>query len=179
MNNKSYGNLINKDGNGRYTKSTDTETVLSYILRKNGQSDADLIAWGGLGILEYGNAEYAIHQFCLVHQQHTRRGNFGRYLSHEIFSFSNEGESVISAYNLDIDTIARQMARDIYEKDHCQVVYGVHAPDGEDAHLHIHFAVNAVCYNTGNKRRENMRQTKEREERFQKIIADEISGNSL
>lgn len=176
MNKKFYGALINKDGHGRYTQFNDTETVIRYIFRENGQSNADLIAKGGRGILEYGNAESAINQFRLVHERHTRRGNFGRYLSHEIFSFSNEGEAVISAYNLDIDTIARQMTENFFEKDHCQAVYGVHAPDRDDSHLHIHFAVNAVCYDTGNKRRENMRQTKEREEHFQKIIADEIAG---
>lgn len=65
------------------------------------------------------------------------------------------------------------MAFDYYDIDHCQVVFGVHSPDENNKHLHIHFAINAFDL-TGHKRHETMNQIKEREDRFQKIIAAKI-----
>ena len=79
---------------------------------------------------------------------------------------------LFSAY--DVDKIAREMAQDFYDKDRCQIVYGIHKPSEKDAHLHIHFALNTVNFDNGNKRRENRRQTKEREERFQEITRKAI-----
>lgn len=171
---KSFGTLINKDGHGHYTNPNDTKNVIRYVTRTNGRSADDLIAWGGLGVLEHSGVESVIDQFYLIQKLHTRRGNFGKYVSHEIFSFSDVGERLISENNLDIDTIARKMAYDIFEQDHCQVIYGVHAPNNNEKHLHVHFAINAVNFHTGNKRRENKTQTRERDKRFNNIISDEI-----
>lgn len=70
------------------------------------------------------------------------------------------------------------MAQDFYATDKCQVVYGIHKPSGKDTHLHIHFALNTVNFDTGNKRRENRRQTKKREERFREITNDVIKKNT-
>lgn len=173
------GKLFNKAGKGKYSTPDTPENIIRYITRTNKNSADDLIAWGGLGILEYKGMDSVIHQFRQVQKLHTRKGNFGRYMDHEIFSFSPEGEYLITANKIDIDSLARKMAYDFYDIDHCQVVYGVHAPFEAGKHLHIHFAINTVCYDTGNKRRENRRQTKEREGRFQKIIADEITGRPV
>lgn len=175
MNNNSFGKLINKDGNNKYTNSDAPEKLIRYVTRTDGKSDDDLLAWGGLGVLEYGGIELPINQFYHAQEAHTRKGDFGKYMNHEIFSFSHEGEQVILQNNLDIDEIARRMARDIFEQDHCQVIYGVHAPNNAEKHLHIHFAINAVNYRTGNKRRENKSQTRERDMRFNQIIFDELS----
>lgn len=175
METKSYGKLINNDGHGHYTKPDSTENLIRYITRTNKQPSNDLITWGGMGISEYSGIEKIIDQFSLAQKMHTRCGTFGRYMSHEYFSFSDKGEYLISKYHLDIDTIARKMAADIFEHDHCQVIYGVHSPSSEDKHLHIHFAINAVNYRTGSKRRENRSQTRERDMRFNQIIIDELS----
>lgn len=170
----SFGKLINNDGHRHYTNPDDTNNLIRYVTRTNKNPADDLIAWGGLGISEYNSMECVIDQFYLIQRLHTRRGNFGKYMSHEIFSFSDEGEDFISENNLDIDAIARKMAYDIFEQDHCQVIYGVHAPNNNEKHLHVHFAINAVNFHTGNKRRENKTQTHERDKRFNNIISDEI-----
>ena len=174
MNTNFFGKLINKDGNNKYTNSDAPEKLIRYVTRTGGKPDNDLLAWGGLGILEYGGIELPINQFYHAQEAHTRKGDFGKYMNHEIFSFSLAGEHVILQNNLDIDEIARRMARDIFEQDHCQVIYGVHAPNNAEKHLHIHFAINAVNYRTGGKRHENMTQTLERNRRFNQLISDEI-----
>ncbi|MBD5507487.1 MAG: hypothetical protein HDR05_05440 [Lachnospiraceae bacterium] len=170
----SFGKLINKAGNGNYKISDAPEKLIRYITRTNGRPANDLISWGGISILEYSGIDSIIEQIYLAQRLHTRKGSFGRYMDHEIFSFSSEGEALITANKLELDRLARKMAYDFFDTDHGQIVYAIHSPFKEGKHLHIHFALNTVKYDTGNKRRENRRQTAEREARFQRIIANEI-----
>lgn len=176
MGNSKFGVLCTKVGHGNYMGPKSIEYVIRYIYRENGKPASDLIAKGGLGVTEFSGTGAIIKQFQLVQKKHTRNGKFGRYIDHEFFSIPHEVEDLIYEYNLDIDAIARKMAYDIYERDQCQVVYGVHRPSGPNEFLHIHFAINTVSYVTGNKRRENKRQLREREVRFQKIVEEEIRG---
>jgi len=174
MNSEYYGKLFNNDGHGKYFNPDAPEKLIRYVTRTNGSGKNDLVSWGGAGVLEYYGIEDVIGQFYLAQEKHTRNDGFGKYMNHEIFSFSEEGEYAAEKNRLDIDQIARQMAMDIFDYDHCRVVYGVHAP-GKGSPLHIHFAVNAVSYLTGNKRHENMGKTLKRSIRFNGIISDEIS----
>lgn len=164
--------LINKAGEGRYLNPDAPEKLLRYVTRTNGQSDADLIGWGGLGVSESLEIDGIIDQFKQVQASRTRKGNFGRYVDHEIYSFSPETETAINNWNIDMDKLARKMAKDFYDTDKCQVVYGIHKSSEKDSHLHIHFALNTTNFDNGNKRRENKRQTKEREQRFRDITHD-------
>lgn len=179
MKTTSYGTLINKAGNGKYTNQDAPENLIRYITRTNGEPKNDLIVWGGLGILEYKSINSIIDQFSLVQKLHTRNGNFGRFIDHEIFSFTPEGKSLLDENNVDIDQLAREMAYTFYETDHCQVLYGVHYPSEEEAHLHIHFAINTVSFETGNKRRENISQTNDRNSLFQKMIAVKLPNGDM
>lgn len=174
MKTASIGFLKNNAGHGRYHEPSAVENVIKYETRKNRNPKNDLVAYGGIGVMEFLGIDCMCSQIRAVQQMRTRKGDLGRYIDHEIFSLTSEDGQLIQKSHLDIDAIAREMAYDFYEKDHCQVVYAVHRPSGEDAHTHIHFAVNTVNYMDGNKRRENKRQTREREERFQKIVADAI-----
>ena len=128
MKTTSYGTLINKAGNGKYTNQDAPENLIRYITRTNGEPKNDLIAWGGLGILEYQSINSIIDQFSLVQQLHTRNGDFGRLIDHEIFSFTPECESLLDENNVDIDRLAREMAYTFYETDHCQVLYRQQTP---------------------------------------------------
>lgn len=175
MKTQSYGKLINKAGKGSYTKPESLDNVIRYITRTNRSPKDDLIAWGGLGILESENIDSIVAQFRLVQKLHTRRGRFGRYVDHEVFSLTPEGENLLAENNIDIDCLAREMARDFYDNDHCQILYGVHSPEEEGKHTHIHFAINTVGYTNGQKRRENKGQTNARNRRFQEIVASSLS----
>lgn len=173
MKNLKQGSLFNKAGNGRYMNSDAPEKLIRYITRTGMRKD-DLIAWGGTGIAEFMDMDFITGQFALVRNLHSRSGNFGRYVDHEVYSFSVEEQEIIYEQKADVDRMARKMAYDFYERDHCQAVYAVHAPSKEKQHMHIHFAVNTVSFKTGNKRRENRIQTKEREKRFREIVCSEI-----
>ena len=179
MKTTSFGTLINKAGNGKYTNQDAPENLIRYITRTKGEPKHDFIAGGGLGILEDNSIDSIIGQFSLAQQLHTRKGDFGRFIDHEIFSFSPKGESLLDENNVDIDRLAREMAYTFYETDHCQVLYGVHSPSEKDAHLHIHFAINTVSFETGNKRRENIRQTRERNTQFQNMIAARLPNDDM
>ena len=167
--------LFNNAGNGNYTDPKSTEDVIRYVTRTNKQSKKDLLAWGGFGISESLGIKTVINQFHEVQKLNTRKGPFGRYMDHEWYSFSETNHTKLLEYNVDLDSLAREMARDFYERDNCQVVYGIHQPDDTEKHIHIHFAINAVNYDNGNKRRENMRQTKEREKRFREMTQRAIT----
>ena len=174
MGTETFGIYVNKDGDGRYRNPDAPEKLIRYITRTNGKDEKDLISWGGEGVLDCCGVEFVINQFYFAQKAHTRNDDFGRYMSHTLFSLSDNGAKTILEKNIDFDCIARQMARDIFEHDHCQVVYGIHLPDKSDPHIHIHFAINAVNYRTGGKRHENMTQTHERNKRFNQLISDEI-----
>ncbi len=173
MNTKTYGTLINKAGKGCYATPDSVRNVIRYITRTNKPTN-DLISWGGLGILECKGIDSVIEQFHVVQKLHTRKGSFGRYIDHEIFSFTPECENLLAANNVDIDQLAREMAYSFYDRDHCQILYGIHAPLKENAHMHIHFAINTVSYDTGNKRHDDKKQTREENADLQKIIAAKL-----
>lgn len=166
------GLLLNKAGKKRYFNEDAHARLIRYVTRTNGMPKDGLAAWGGLGVAEFMGVAAVIDQFCEVQKTHTRQGGFGRRADHEVYSFSRDEERLIRENRLDVDGIARAMAYDFYERDHCQVVYGVHKPDNNDSHLHVHFVINSVDYATGNKRRENRRQTRERQERFGRIVRE-------
>lgn len=179
MNTKSYGILITNAGGGRYATPASIDNLLRYITRTNRNPKDDLIAWGGLGILESEGIDSIIKQFHITQKLHARKGCFGRYIDHEIFSFTPECECQLAENNVDIDQLARKMAYCFYNEDHYQVVYGVHSPSETDSHMHIHFAINTVSCDTGNKRRENTSQTNERNKQFQNIIAAKLSNGDM
>lgn len=170
--------LFYKSGKRKYRNPDAPKKLIKYVTRTNKKSDKDLISWGGFGISESLGTNTIINQFYEVQKLHTREGDFGRYMDHEVYSFSDSTQTAIRNLNIDLDELAREMAQDFYETDHCQVVYGVHEPDETDSHIHIHFAINTVNFANGNKRRENMRQTKEREARFQEMTKRAIKRYS-
>lgn len=167
------GILINMAGKGRYLNPDAPDKLIRYVMRTNGKPSNDLVACGGVGVAEFTGTDGMIRQFHAVQGLHKRKGSFGRYVDHEVYSFSLDEERLIQEKGLDVDRIARKMAYDFYERDNCQVVYGAHRKDGGNGRLHVHFAVNTVDYATGGKRRENKRQTWERQERFGQIVKEE------
>ena len=175
---KTYGTLFNNAGEGNYRNPISINNVIEYITRTNGDSDEDLITWGAVGAPEFLGVDAIIDEFHLTQKCYKRNGTFGRYVDHEWFSVSPETEKIICENNLDIDRIARDMACEIYEHDHCQVVYGVHQSLAKGKHLHVHFAINTVNFKDGNKRRESMAETRERSLRFNKIVEKHLEMNT-
>jgi hypothetical protein len=168
------GLLLNKARHGKYSQPDSVDNLLRYIARENDLPQDDLICKGVLGATDFTDIDTTIEQFECVQLLHTRRGNFGRYIDHEIYSFSDDETALIEQNNISIETLARKMALDFYQ-DGYQVYYGVHKKDETDNHLHIHFATNTVNFRTGNKRHENKTETKKREQRLAQIVTANIT----
>ena len=169
------GLLINCAGNGRYHNPNAVENVIKYIACKNGKPKSDLICYGAMGATGFTDIGITIQQFKCVQLLHKRKGNFGRYIDHEIYSFSEEEENMILQNDIPVGEIAQKMAQDFYD-DGFQVYYGVHKQDDSEKHLHVHFAVNTVNFQTGKKRHENMGDTKRRQDRLRKIVLAEVNN---
>ena len=166
--------VFNNAGKGNYTNESDIENVIRYVVRQNKTPKEDLVGWGGLGVTEFYGVETVVRQFKSVQKMHTRSGNFGRYIDHETFSLSPEDEQTLCKANADVDALARKMAYDFYDRDHCQVIYAIHRPKNPEKHLHFHFAINTVNFVNGNKRRENISQTQARSRRFTDMVREAI-----
>ena len=177
MNNNDNHNesqFINRAGRNKYLHPDSVDNLIKYISRENGDSRKDLICQGTIGAIAFNGTDTIIQQFKCVQALHTRKGNFGRYIDHEIYSFSNAEIEAFKEKNIPPDIIAKNMAMDIFQEGF-QVHYGFHKPDNTNKHPHVHFAVNTVNYNTGNKRHENITSTNERKKRLENIVAEIIA----
>lgn len=164
--------FINKAGKDKYGQKSAVGNLIRYIARENGTAKDDLVCCGSFGAVDFTNIAYTIKQFECV-QMTYRKENIARYIDHEIYSFSSDQEISIKKYGISTELLARKMAREIYEEGF-QVYYGIHKKDGDDGHLHIHFAVNTVNYKTKLKRHENMQKTNEHGQKFSAIVDEEI-----
>lgn len=160
--------LINKSKKSRYNTPDSVEKVIRYIARENNKSKDDLICCGAIGATDFTDISITIQQFQAVQSFYQRKGNFGRYIDHEIYTFSKETQELFEKHPSFIADLASEMASDFY-RDNFQVYYRVHRKDDGENGLHIHFATNTVNFKTLKKRHENIKNTKEREERLQKI----------
>lgn len=173
-NNHNQSQFLNKAGRNKYLHPEAVDNLIKYISRENGNPKDDLIYQGTLGAVDFNGTNTIIQQFKCVQELHTRKGKFGRYIDHEIYSFSYTEMLAFEKNNVPPDVIARNMAMDIFQEGF-QVHYGFHKPDTHNKHPHIHFAVNTVNYNTGNKRHENITSTNARKERLRNIVAETIA----
>lgn len=170
--------LINKAGQCHYNEKDSIGNLIRYISRENGKSKNDLVCCGAFGATDFTDIDTTIKQFECVQMLHTRKGGFGRYIDHEIYSFSADEEKKIAHNNISVERLAEEMALDFY-KDGFQVYYGVHKKDDRDNNLHIHFAVNTVNFITENKRREYKSATKSREQRLHCIVEEALQNTKF
>lgn len=173
------GKLFNNAGKGKYTNKDCIENVIYYCLRERKHKDHsnELLTWGALGAPEWDGSRGVVEAFKRVQSAYTRKGTFGRYIDHEVYDFSQKEIAAIQEVGVDLDEVARQMAKDFF-RDGTQVMYAVHNRNEKEKDIHVHFAVNTVNYKTNRKRRENKTDTKNRSERMNKIIAEMVRKSS-
>lgn len=170
----SEGLMINRGGENRYCHEGDIEREIRYVTRqrKGEKRESELISWGAFGLPEWGDAEAIVEAFRIPQRAYKRRGNFGRYLDHDVYDLSPFEQEEIEHYNIDLDRIGRIVAKNIYQEGH-QVLYAVHQKT-ESEMPHIHLIINTVNFKTGKKRHENMPATKKQGEVFHDLVAAEI-----
>lgn len=113
MNGLKGGILINMAGKRRYLNPDAPDKLIRYVTRTNGKPSNDLVACGGIGVAEFTGTDGMIRQFHAAKGLHKRKGSFGRYVDHEVYSFSldeERQERLIQEKGLDVDRIARKMA---------------------------------------------------------------------
>ena len=89
------GILLNKAGKGNYHTQDSIKNVIRYIARENGMSKDDLICRWAMVATDFTGLDMTIRHFRCVQMLHERKGNFGRYIDHEIYSFSEEAQKAI------------------------------------------------------------------------------------
>lgn len=173
-NKRESGILINRARKGRYCCEEDIKNVILYAVRQREfETRADeLVSWGAFGLPEWESVEGIIDTFRFPQRCYQRKGAFGRYLDHEVYDFSPFEEETIEHYGVDIDTIGRAMAKNVY-KDGYQVLYAVHRKSDQES-SHVHLIINTVNFKTGNKRQENKKATAARKVIFHDIVSREI-----
>lgn len=159
---------------GNYTNRDAVENVIRYITRTRRNEDRrnELIAWGGYGVGCYATPELIIEQFECVQNVYGMGIRGGRRMFHETLNIRKEEFEWLERDYGTIYRIAMKCAEYYYSVGH-QVVFAVHYTENEwgvNKGVHIHFAVNSVNFQTGNKWHTNRRESYKREENFNLII---------
>lgn len=165
--------LISKSGHENYQNPDCVEKLLRYITRENGQSKEDLVCSGALGATDFTDITSTIQQFEFIQDYYKHHESFGRYMDHEIFTFTPEDEHILNNLPDFTATLARKLASDFYA-DGYQVYYGIHKKNCNEPKMHIHFAINTVNFRTYKKRHSYHSATKEREKRLNQIMNDSL-----
>lgn len=125
--------------------------LIHYITRTGKQIARanELVSYGGHGVSVSGSIEGVIEEFNQVYSWYKPlRNGCNRHIFHEYVTLSKEYADLMS--EMDLDELGYQLSSHYWNRGF-QVVYGVHRPDQETGHFHVHFAVNAVSRRTGKK----------------------------
>ena len=172
----SYEKLISKSNgcllkvpNQSFDSPKEVDYLIRYITRsrENEEKKSDLISYGGRGLEVRHDISIAIRQWKAVQAAYiSPKRKFGRYCFHEIYCLTSKVSERIDAERL--DDLAYELSEEYWKEGH-QVIYGIHKPDRHEERVHIHFAINTVCFRTGRKWHDWFYTRKMRNERFYAI----------
>lgn len=180
----SYEKLISKN-NGcllkvtsqSFDSSKEVDYLIRYVTRSRENEKQDLISYGGRGADVRNDVSIAIKQWKAVQAAYTSpKRKFGRYCFHEIYCLTSEVSERIDEERL--DDLAYELSEEYWKEGH-QVIYGIHKPDQHENRVHIHFAINTVCFRTGKKWHDWFGTRKTRNERFDTITESFIDKSNL
>lgn len=151
--------------NNYYQTEQDIKKLIRYIAAEGRNAESELLLCkNGKGVSVKANK--AANQMIAV-QKALKKDN-GRRVYHIVVSFPKN----IREKGL-IQNSAEDIAEMFFKK--YQVYYGIHV---SRENWHIHFAVNAVSYITGNKWHQNKRELSDMKEKIYDLIMAEKSYNS-
>lgn len=151
--------------NDYYQTEKDIQNLIRYIAAEGRNAESELLLCkNGKGVSVKANK--AANQMIAV-QKALKKDN-GRRVYHIVVSFPK---------NVREKKLIQNSAEDIAEMffKRYQVYYGIHV---SRENWHIHFAVNAVSYITGNKWHQNKRELRDMKEKMYDLIMAEKSCNS-
>ena len=137
---------------GNYTNKNATRKLINYVTRTGPREDRkeDLITWGARGVLYFQPIDDIIHIIEQTQIVCRDRKKMGPRMFHEIYGMSDAQMCFFNEYPQLLDEFAYACASVYYNAGY-QVVYGVHNEPNTEKKMHIHFAVNAVSFNNGDK----------------------------
>lgn len=143
--------------NDHYETDSDIRNVMKYIAGEGKNADREeVLRKNGKGVSK--NASKAARQMIAV--QKAMGKDHDRRLYQMVVSFPKDMHDKKL-----IKKVAEDIADMLFEK--YQVYYGIHISKD---HWHIHFAINAVSYETGNKWHQNKGEFTEMKERIYDLV---------
>lgn len=163
---KSHGYYSERDNqfheyrNDMYMNEAAIPNLIHYVTRTGNRMDRshELIVWGAAGCCYLVTPDDCINFFMQVQNNLRRDRVIKSKVVHEILTFSDDEEKFL-LQNIDRLMEFGRKCSEIYYREGFQCVfgihYGIHCKDNnpeskKKKRLHIHFAINAVNFITGN-----------------------------
>ena len=128
----------------KYQNKDAVEKTIRYITGNNNAPEDKVLSVGGLGV-DYENFQNAIEQFKITKSVYHKEDK--RQVLHMVVSFDDGREK--SLQESDIEELSYQIGR-LLSRESYQIIWGIHRNTG---HTHIHYIINSVSYETGEKYR--------------------------
>ena len=130
---------------GKYQNKGAVEKTIRYVTGNNNNAPENkVLSVGGLGV-DYENFQNAIDQFKITKSVYHKEDK--RQVLHMVVSFDDKREK--SLQETDIEELGYQIGK-LLSRESYQTIWGIH---GNTDHVHIHYIINSVSYETGKKYR--------------------------
>lgn len=149
----------------KYQNKDAVEKTIRYITGNNNAPEDKVLSVGGLGV-DYENFQNAIEQFKITKSVYHKEDK--RQVLHMVVSFDDGREK--SLQESDIEELSYQIGR-LLSRESYQIIWGIHRNTG---HTHIHYIINSVSYETGEKYRMEHRESDIFQQRIQVLVAPKI-----
>lgn len=150
---------------GKYQNKGAVENTIRYITGNNNAPKDKVLSVGGLDV-DYGNYQNAIEQFKITKSVYHKEDK--RQVLHMVVSFDDKREK--SLQETDIKELGYQIGR-LLSRESYQTIWGIH---GNTDHVHIHYIINSVSYETGKKYRLECGETDSIQCKINTLVAPKI-----
>lgn len=150
---------------GKYQNKDAVEKTIRYITGNNNAPKDKVLSVGGLGV-DYGNYQNAIEQFKITKSVYHKEDK--RQVLHMVVSFDSKKEN--SLQETDIEELGYQIGK-LLSRESYQIIWGIH---GNTDHVHIHYIINSVSYETGKKYRMEREEADTLQREINTLIAPKI-----
>ncbi len=149
----------------KYQNKDAVEKTIRYITGNNNAPEDKVLSVGGLGV-DYENYQNTIEQFKITKSVYHKEDK--RQVLHMVVSFNDRREKSLQVS--DIEELGYQIGR-LLSRESYQIIWGIH---GNTGHAHIHYIINSVSYETGEKYRMERREADTFQKRIQALVAPKI-----
>ena len=149
----------------KYQNKDAVEKTIRYITGNNNAPEDKVLSVGGLGV-DYENYQNTIEQFKITKSVYHKEDK--RQVLHMVVSYNDRREKSLQVS--DIEELGYQIGR-LLSRESYQIIWGIH---GNTGHAHIHYIINSVSYETGEKYRMERREADTFQKRIQALVAPKI-----